>query len=238
MPYWAARLWFGVREDREVVVETLRARAVVARPERGLGDRDAAGEGHALVVVGGAAHHVDVRDRCTSVSVLPRLARMRDWKPSQAPVAPFPGADGDGLGPWCRSAGRGPAPARPGSPSRSRAIAARRPVEAEVAIGGRRHRVRRDRRDRGTPRGRGPSRGVRGSSDRRRRADSTGVAGGWLAWPESSGERLNRRSSDAVASHHARSKTRRNPPCIEDRRFRILGRAAWLGAAGPRRRSR
>ena len=54
-------LRFGVGQDGEVVEEALRTRSVVARPERRFGDRDTSGEGHALVVVGGPTHHVDVR---------------------------------------------------------------------------------------------------------------------------------------------------------------------------------
>jgi hypothetical protein len=45
----------------EVIVEAVGGLAVEAGPESGLADRGAAGEGHGLVVVGGAAHHVAVR---------------------------------------------------------------------------------------------------------------------------------------------------------------------------------
>lgn len=54
-------LRLGVGQLAVVVVETLRTVAVKARPERGLGDSDAAGHRHALVVVGRSADHVDVR---------------------------------------------------------------------------------------------------------------------------------------------------------------------------------
>ena len=49
-----------VGELAEVVVEALRTRAVVPRPERRLRDRHAPRQRHALVVVGRAAHHVDM----------------------------------------------------------------------------------------------------------------------------------------------------------------------------------
>ena len=54
----AARLEFG--ELAEVVLDAVAAAAVPAGPERRLGDRDAAGQRHLLVVVGGARHHVRV----------------------------------------------------------------------------------------------------------------------------------------------------------------------------------
>ena len=50
-----------LRQLAEVVVEAVGGFAVEAGPEGGLADRGAAGEGHGLIVVGGAAHHVAVR---------------------------------------------------------------------------------------------------------------------------------------------------------------------------------
>ena len=50
-----------LRQLAEVVVEAVGGLAVEAGPEGGLADRGAAGEGHGLIVVGGAAHHVAVR---------------------------------------------------------------------------------------------------------------------------------------------------------------------------------
>src|SRR5690606_3676664 len=49
-----------LRELPEVIEEPLGRAAVVAGPEGGLRDGGAPALGHALVVVGGARHHVDV----------------------------------------------------------------------------------------------------------------------------------------------------------------------------------
>ncbi len=64
----------------EVVAESLHARPIEARPERRLADHHAAGQGHALVVVGGAGHHVDVGVDVLHrvlISLGPRLSRIR-----------------------------------------------------------------------------------------------------------------------------------------------------------------
>jgi hypothetical protein len=54
-------LGLDLSEVAEVIAEALGGAAVEASPEGGLGDGDAAGVGHALVVVGDAGDHVDVR---------------------------------------------------------------------------------------------------------------------------------------------------------------------------------
>jgi hypothetical protein len=59
MPHCAAlRLELG--ELTEVIFDAVAAAAIPAGPERGLGDRDAAGQRHLLVVVGGPRDHVRV----------------------------------------------------------------------------------------------------------------------------------------------------------------------------------
>ena len=50
-----------LRELAEVIIETVRCLAVEARPEGRFADGRATRQGHRLVVVGGAAHHVAVR---------------------------------------------------------------------------------------------------------------------------------------------------------------------------------
>ena len=54
-------LRFEVGELAEVIEEALRRRAIVSRPKCGLGDSDATSERHALIVISGARHHVDMR---------------------------------------------------------------------------------------------------------------------------------------------------------------------------------
>ena len=60
MPYSRGPVRLVLGELAEVVAEPLRPRAVEPRPERRLADHHAAGQGHPLVVVGGAGDHVDV----------------------------------------------------------------------------------------------------------------------------------------------------------------------------------
>ena len=71
-----------VDEPLEVVDERLRARTVVAGPERGLRDGDAAAHRHRAVVVGGARDHVRVQVDVLHVTPPSRARRTRSCGPA------------------------------------------------------------------------------------------------------------------------------------------------------------
>ena len=96
---------FVFGELEEVIVEAIRAAAIEAGPESGFANGFATGEGHGLVIVGGAADHVAVRfDVAHGSGLLVGFARTvfsRSWISARSG---FGGCSGDRVFSWVAEA--------------------------------------------------------------------------------------------------------------------------------------